>query len=225
LKPVSRHRLYEDVTAQITEWIETNGMQPGDRLPPEREIAVALGVSRVTVSQALVALEVLGIVEVRHGAGTILQQRSVRSRVVTALRNHVQRLPEIIEARDAMEVKLAALAAERRTDEDLEALAGALDVMRRDIESGGRGVEGDQLFHAAVTRSAYSGLLARLMDEIGDLIVETRIESLAQAGRPRVSLAGHIAIAEAIRDRKPDVAAAAMHAHIELVSDVAWLRS
>ena len=85
----------------------------------------------------------------------------------------------------------------------------ALAVMARDIEAGGRGVEGDERFHGAVTAAAHSLLLARLMDEIGDLIRETRIESLSQPGRPRDSLAGHRAIADAIRAGDPDAAAAA----------------
>ena len=91
-------------------------------------------------------------------------------------------------------------------------------------EEGGRGVEGDERFHGAVTAASHSLLLARLMDEIGDLIKETRLESLGQPGRPQASLAGHRAIAEAIRAGDPAAAAAAMHAHVEMVSDVALLR-
>lgn len=224
MKRLSRRRLYEDVTAQISEWIEENGLKPGDRLPPEREIATSLGVSRATVSQALVALEVLGVVDVRHGDGAILRTPSAGARVVAALQGHVQRMPEIIEARDALETKLAALAAERRTDDDLAQIDAALDAMAADIAAGGRGVEADERFHAAVTAAGHSALLARLMAEISDLIRETRIESLAQEGRPKDSLAGHTRIAAAIRDRDPAGAAAAMHDHISLVSDVAWLR-
>ena len=96
--------------------------------------------------------------------------------------------------------------------------------MAADVEAGGRGVEGDERFHGAVTAAAHSLLLARLMDEISDLIRETRIESLSQPGRPRDSLAGHRAIADAIRAGDPDAASEAMHAHVVMVSDVALLR-
>ena len=96
--------------------------------------------------------------------------------------------------------------------------------MEADIESGGRGVEGDERFHGAVTAAAHSLLLARLMDEISDLIRESRIESLSQPERPRASLAGHRAIADAIRAGDPDAASEAMHAHVAMVSDVALLR-
>jgi GntR family transcriptional repressor for pyruvate dehydrogenase complex len=96
--------------------------------------------------------------------------------------------------------------------------------MAADIEAGGRGVEGDELFHAAVTTAGHSALLQRLMGEISDLIKETRIESLSQPDRPAESLAGHRRIAAAIRDRDAAGASAAMTDHVERVSDVALLR-
>ncbi len=236
-----RTRLYEQVAAQITAWVSDNGLSPGDRLPPERELAARLGVSRATLSQALVALEVIGAVSVRHGDGTVVTRvgaglgadaaddgaapdADAAARTVEAIRAHADRLPEIIDTRDALETKLAALAAQRRTDEDLARIDAALATMATDVEAGGRGVEGDELFHGAVTAAAHSLLLARLMEEISELIRETRLESLAQPGRPRDSLAGHRAVAEAILAGDPTAAATAMHDHVAMVSDVALLR-
>ncbi len=219
-----RTRLYEQVAEQITTWIAQNGLTAGDRLPPERELASRLGVSRATLSQALVALEVIGVVAVRHGDGTVVTGSAGESRIVDAIRAHADRLPEIIETRDALETKIAALAAVRRTDEDLARIEDALQVMEADVEAGGRGVEGDERFHGAVTAAAHSLLLARLMDEIGDLIRETRIESLSQPGRPRDSLTAHRVVADAISAGDAAGAATAMHEHVEMVSDVAVLR-
>jgi GntR family transcriptional repressor for pyruvate dehydrogenase complex len=223
-RPVLRSRLYEQVADQISTWITENGLVPGDRLPPERELAQRLGVSRATLSQALVALEVIGVVVVRHGDGTVLTERARTAPVIEAIRAHADRLPEIIEARDALESKLAALAASRRTDADLTAIRSALDAMERDIVAGGRGVEGDEAFHGAVTAAARSELLAQMMTAIHDLIRETRLESLSQPGRPRESLAGHRKVADAIAAGDPEAATQAMHEHVMLVSDVALLR-
>lgn len=219
-----RTRLYEQVAEQITSWISQNGLAQGDRLPPERELAARLGVSRATLSQALVALEVIGVVAVRHGDGTVVTGPPRTARIVDAIRAHADRMPEVIETRDALETKIAALAAVRRNDDDLARIQDALQAMEDDIDAGGRGVEGDERFHGAVTAAAHSLLLARLMDEIGDLIKESRIESLSEPGRPRDSLAGHRAIAAAIAAGDPEAAAEAMHAHVEMVSDVAVLR-
>lgn len=224
LQPVTRPRLYEQVADRILTWMTENGLSVGDRLPAERELAARLGVSRATVSQALVAMEVVGVVAVRHGDGAVLVDSSGGSRVVEALRTHARRLPEIIEAREALETKLAALAAVRRTDQDLARIDAALATMEADIDAGGRGVDGDELFHAAVTAAGHSALLERLMGEIGDLVEETRIESLSQPGRPGDSLGGHRRIAEAIRGGDAGAAAAAMHDHVGMVSDVALLR-
>ncbi len=224
LRPVARPRLYEQVARQVLDWVRETGLQAGDRLPPERELASRLGVSRATVSQALVAMEVVGVVAVRHGDGAVLLDTSGTSKVVDALRRHAQRLPEIIEAREALESKLAGLAADRRTDEDLARIDDALAVMERDIAAGGRGVEGDELFHAAITEAGHSALLQRLMGEISDLVKETRIESLSQPDRPAESLAGHRRIAEAVRAGDAAAATAAMSDHVERVSDVALLR-
>ena len=223
-RPLQRTRLYEQVAEQISTWIRDNGLRAGDRLPPERELATRLGVSRATLSQALVALEVVGVVAVRHGDGTVLTDQLGSKRIIDAIRAHADRMPEVIEARDALETKLAALAALRRTDADVAAINASLERMERDIEAGGRGVDGDELFHGAVTAAAYSPLLAQMMATIRELIVETRIESLSQPGRPRDSLAGHRKVADAIIAGDPDAAATAMHEHVVMVSDVALLR-
>ena len=224
-RPLARPRLYEQVVSEIEAWIAENGLEVGARLPPEQELAAKLGVSRATVSQALVAMEVVGMVSVRHGDGVVLIEPAGSAKVVNALRRHAQQLPEIIEARDALETKLAALAAERRTESDLAAMDEALELMERDIADGGRGVEGDERFHAAVTAAGHSPLLAKLMTEISDLIRETRIASLAQPDRPASSLRGHRKIADAIRARDAAAAALAMQQHVAMVSDVAHLKS
>lgn len=224
LRPFARPRLYEQLVERLLDHIQAEGLKVGDRLPPERELAAQLAVSRATVSQALVALEVQGVIDVRHGDGAVIRDVPAERQVLAALHARRHRLREVIEAREALEVKLAGLAAKRRTEDDLAAIEAALDEMTRDISGGGRGVTGDERFHAAVTAAAHSGLLARLMGEISELIRESRVESLSQPGRPRESLDGHRKVAEAIRERNSGQAAAAMAAHIEAVSDVALLR-
>jgi len=224
LDRMERPRLYEQVVERLLDHVIEQQLRPGDRLPPERDLAERLGVSRATVAQALVALEVLGVIDVQHGNGAVLLYRPSSAVVLRGLREHADRLPDIVDARIAVETRLAALAAARRTPEDLAAVESALDVMAEDIARGGRGLEGDELFHAAVTAAAHSAVLARLMAQISDLVRETRIESLSQEGRPERSLESHRAIARAIRDQDPDEAAQAMVEHLHLVSDVAVLK-
>jgi GntR family transcriptional regulator, transcriptional repressor for pyruvate dehydrogenase complex len=224
LRPVTRPRLYEVIVEQLCAYMADNEMTPGNRLPAERDLAAKLGVSRASLSQALVALEVQGVLSVRHGDGAILVRRPTEERAIKALREHADRIPDIIEAREALEVKLAGLAAVRRTDEEMAAIDAAIAKMAAEIEAGDRGVVGDEMFHQALTRAAHSSLLAKLMHEISGLVRETRIESLSQEDRPRASLEGHRRIAEAVRQRDASTASRAMADHIRLVSDVALLR-
>ena len=224
LKPVTRPRLYEVIVEQLCGYIADNEMTPGDRLPAERDLAANLGVSRASLSQALVALEVQGVLSVRHGDGAILVRRPTEERAIKALREHADRIPEVIEAREALEVKLAGLAAARRTDDEMAAIDTAIAKMEAEVEAGERGVLGDEMFHEAITAAAHSSLLAKLMHEISGLIKETRIESLSQTDRPRASLEGHRRIADAVRRQDPAEASRAMADHIRMVSDVALLR-
>src|SRR6266511_904094 len=223
LRPVARPRLYEQLVERLLALVHELHLAPGNRFPPERELAAALDVSRATLRQALVALEVQGVVEVRHGNGAILRANPPHDTVLDAFRAHARRLPDVIDARMALEVHIAELAAQRRTDRDLAQIDTALDLMGEQIERGERGLEGDERFHAAVTTAAHSELLADLMAAIATPISESRVQSLSQQGRPPRSLRSHRQIAQAIRAGDPRAAARTMRAHIDLVAKVALL--
>src|SRR6266498_1226344 len=183
LRPVARPRLYEQLVERLLALVHELHLAPGNRFPPERELAAALDVSRATA----------------------------------------RRLPDVIDARMALEVHIAELAAQRRTDHDLAQIDTALDLMGEQIERGERGLEGDERFHAAVTTAAHSELLADLMAAIATPISESRVQSLSQQGRPPRSLRSHRQIAQAIRAGDPRAAARTMRAHIDLVAKVALL--
>lgn len=223
LRPVTRPRLYEQVADRLREYVITHGLRTGDRLPPERELADRLRVSRTSVRQAIVALEVQGLIEVRHGGGNYLLRDRLEVEPLEHLLARKRRLPEILEARDAAETKLAALAAQRRTDGDLAAIDAALAAMRAAIERGELGLAEDERFHGAVIAAARSALLADFMDHIAREIAESRRESLRQPGRPAVSLCQHEKVAAAIRARDPARASEAMHEHVRSVGDVKLL--
>jgi GntR family transcriptional repressor for pyruvate dehydrogenase complex len=223
LRPIGRQRLYEQVIEQLRAYVADEGLKAGDRIPPERELADRLGVSRVSIKQAIVALEVQGLVGVRHGGGTYLRRDSLDAESVDVLVDRKRRLPDVLEAREAMETKLAELAAHRRTEEDLAEIDDALTQMREEIDAGELGLNGDRRFHAAVTAAARSSLLAQFMQSIAGQIAESRQESLQQPGRPPRSLAQHQRIADAIRASEPAAAAAAMRRHVRTVSRVRLL--
>jgi GntR family transcriptional repressor for pyruvate dehydrogenase complex len=223
LRPVARPRLYEQVVERIRQYATEAGLGAGDRLPAERDLAERLGVSRASVKQAVVVLEVQGLVDVRHGGGMYLRTGNLDVEPVTELVERRRRLPDVLEAREALETKLAELAAERSTPAERDKIEDALDHMAFEIKDGEFGVEGDRRFHAAVTEAAHSPLLAEFMRSIADQIRESRHESLRQPGRPERSLAQHRKIADAIKNGDGKAAAAAMRRHVQSVSKVRLL--
>jgi GntR family transcriptional repressor for pyruvate dehydrogenase complex len=99
-----------------------------------------------------------------------------------------------------------------------------LDYMRAEVDKGGRGERGDELFHRALTEAAHNSVLAQLMTFIGEMVLESRIESLGQEGRPEESLAAHRRIADAVRAGDPGAAVEQMRVHIRKVSEVELLK-
>lgn len=225
LQPVRRSRLYEQVVERLREHIDVEGLQPGDRLLSEREMAERLGVSRTSVRQALTALDVMGLVEIRHGGGIFLRHppEAVLPPLADALADEHAQLPAVMEVRQAIEAQTARLAAQRRTVEDLAALTAALGAMGEAIDAGRDPAEADSRFHDGIVAAARNPLLAGLWEQMAGPVAKTRRASLARPGRAPASLAAHRRIFDAIAAGDADAAAAAMLDHLAVVADLGFL--
>lgn len=199
-------------------------MSPGDQFPAERDLAHRLQVSRTSVRQSFVVLQALGFVDVRHGEGVFLRRTRGFGESLAKLLERRRRLPEVLEAREALEVKLAELAAAHRGQDDLEAMQAALTQMEAEIAAGALGTEGDAAFHHAIALAAGNQILLHLIDAMADVIQESRVESLSEPGRPPRSLQAHRRILAAIEAKSADLAAEAMRLHLRVVADVSLLR-
>src|ERR1700694_3815911 len=160
LRPLERsRRLYEDVGERLGLLVRESSMAPGDQFPSERDLAQKLQVSRTSVRQSFVVLQALGFVDVRHGESfaKLIERR--------------RRLPDVLEAREALEVKLAELAATHRGDADLAAMRAALAMMESEIDAGGLGIEGDSAFHHAIALAARNQVLLHLIDAMAECIL------------------------------------------------------
>jgi GntR family transcriptional repressor for pyruvate dehydrogenase complex len=224
LRPLERSRLYEDVGERLGEFVRESGMVPGDQFPPERELSQRMRVSRTSVRQAFVVLQALGAVDVRHGEGVFLRRTRGFGESLSKLLDRRRRLPDVLEAREALEVKLAELAAGRRRKRDLDAMNASLDQMAADIRGGGLGIDGDAAFHHAIAMAARNEVLLHLIDAMAEVIQESRVESLSEPGRPPRSLEAHRRILAAIEAQSADGAAEAMRQHLRVVADVFLLR-
>ena len=224
LRPLERSRLYEDVGERLGEFVRESGMEPGDQFPAERDLARRLHVSRTSVRQSFVVLQALGFVDVRHGEGAFLRRTRGFGDSLTKLLERRRRLPDVLEAREALEVKLAELAAAHWAKDDLHAMKAAVAQMEGEIAAGGIGTEGDAAFHHAIAIAARNEILLHLIDAMADVIQESRIESLSEPGRPPRSLDAHRRILAAIEARSTELAADAMKQHLRVVADVSLLR-
>jgi GntR family transcriptional regulator, transcriptional repressor for pyruvate dehydrogenase complex len=224
LRPLERSRLYEDVGVRLGQFVRESGMVPGDQFPPERDLSRNLQVSRTSIRQALVVLQALGFVDVRHGEGVFLRRTRGFGESLTKLVERRRRLPDVLEAREALEVKLAELAAARRTGGDLAAMQAAITKMDLEIQAGGLGTEGDAEFHHAIALAARNEVLLHLIDAMAEVIDESRVESLSEPGRPPRSLAAHREILAGIEACSAAQAAQAMRNHLGEVADVSLLR-
>jgi GntR family transcriptional regulator, transcriptional repressor for pyruvate dehydrogenase complex len=224
---IERSPLYKQVLERIQALVSTGALVPGDQLPAERELAAQLGVSRTSLRQALTALEAVGMVEIRHGAGAYLvatEPDQVVTSLAVTLAEQNRRLPEAMEARMALERFIAGLAASRRTEADLESARRALARMEQEIEAGGLGTGGDADFHEALWAAAHNGVLSRLLESLNKPMARIREESLSQDQRPQRSLAAHWRILEALEQGDPAAAVAAMDAHLWEVADTVLLK-
>jgi len=224
LRPLERSRLYVHVGERLGELVQESGMAPGDQFPPERELSRRLRVSRTSVRQSFVVLQALGFVDVRHGEGVFLRRKRGFGESLTKLLERRRRLPDVLEAREALEVKLAELAAVRRSEDDLAAMRAALQRMEEEIGAGGLGTDGDAGFHHAIALAARNEVLLHLIDAMAEVIGESRVESLSEPGRPPRSLQAHRRILAGIESGSSERAADAMRGHLREVADVSLLR-
>src|SRR5262245_23682943 len=168
-------------------------------------------------------LEMIGLLEMRHGQGTFPRELSV-DRLVTPLASVLtyQRdlQDELMDVRRMFEPAVARAAATRITDEDLGVLERVLDAQRRKLAAGKSAIVEDTAFHAALARATHNRVAVRLMETLNDLLAGSRKLTLAQKGRPARSLEGHAAIVQALRRRDPDAAARAMHEHINQIAEI-----
>jgi GntR family transcriptional regulator, transcriptional repressor for pyruvate dehydrogenase complex len=223
LSPVARKPLYEQLVEHLRAYVVEAGLSAGDRLPSERELSERLGVSRASLRQAIVALEVQGILEVKHGEGTFLRSTRMDTLPIAQLADLKRRLPDILDAREAIEVKLAELAAERRTESDLTALDAALVEMQQEIDSGKTGEQGDHDFHRSVALAAHSEVLARMYALLLKDIELLCHETVDQIGQPKILLEQNRRISDAIAAGAGVAAAAAMKVHLKTTADVKLL--
>ncbi|HEU4382576.1 MAG TPA: FadR/GntR family transcriptional regulator [Anaeromyxobacteraceae bacterium] len=223
LRPVRKTRVFEDVARQIQRLVADGALKPGDRLPPERELAERFGVSRGSVRDAIRTLEIAGLVAVRQGEGNVVADvspESLASPLASVLVRKREVIADLIDVRKMLEPALAARAARRATAEEIARLEEILRRQRARVLRGESTIEEDSEFHSVVAHAARNGVILKVLDVLMDLLKETRTRSLQVPGRLQRSLAGHRRVLEAIRRRDPDAAERAVRRHLEEIESI-----
>lgn len=211
----------ESIAGELLTLIREKELRPGDKLPPERELAMMMHVSRHTLREALRALAIMNVIEVRQGDGTYIASLEPKAMVeflgfVFALDDST--FLQLLEARKAVEANIAALAAERITDQEiaeLDELVAATPVQVNSVTDQEEFLRTDIGFHRTIGLAARNPILSRFMDSISELSLAGRRRTIEIPGVPPRSLKDHQAILQALKKRDPAAAQAAMLNHLD----------
>ena len=227
-RAIQRKKSYVEVVEQLQELIEQGTLAPGQRLPPERDLAQRMGISRATLREALAALEILGYLKVVNGRGIFVAkwQSRPRSAGVSTARwvpDDADSPFHVLEVRRMLEPPAAALAAERIGPEELAQLQRLQERMQREVRATGRlPSDADYEFHLVISRASGNPLhfsLMRLVIERMEHPLWTRLKGATyeRPGRGDLYVSQHRAVVEAISARDPEAARAAMALHLDQV--------
>ena len=212
-------RLYQDLARRLIAELEQGRWPVGSRLPAERELAAQYDVSRPTVREAIIALEVQGLVEVRIGSGIYVTRKPGEHDIpgfgISAI--------ELTEARMLFEGEAAALAATHASDQELAAMAALIEAIAAENRDPRGNAEADKAFHLAIARATRNAAVAQAIEHLWVLRATSPeavlLHDKARTANVKPVVEEHRAVLNALTARNPDAARAAMRAHLSAVLD------
>ncbi|MBC7733009.1 MAG: FadR family transcriptional regulator [Bacteriovorax sp.] len=225
LQPIEPRRLYRQIADQLRALIDSGECGVGSRLPPERDLAQRLGVSRASVREAVIALEMEGLVEVRMGSGIYVRpvdpapvDTACETAPETATEIAIEGPLEIIRARAMIESELAAHAARHMKKAQVDALREAVALMQQEVDAGQPPDHGDRLFHTLIAQACENSVLLRIVSELFDERHNPMFARLGShfetASSWAAAITEHHAVVTAIASQSPEAARLAMSKHL-----------
>jgi len=205
--------------------VEAGNLKPGDRLPPERQLAVLFAVSRNSLREAIKSLEQKGVLESRPGAGTFIAETSqadLARHFEEIFNQERHRLEDIFELRLLLEPQIAHLAAGRISRQALDHLHELIVAHECALEEDSSIHEFDLSFHDTIALATGNQSIVRLMEEMHDLFNESRDETLQSPARCRMSLEDHRKILDALRNGDSEAARIAMTEHLTHTREIVF---
>jgi GntR family transcriptional regulator, transcriptional repressor for pyruvate dehydrogenase complex len=207
-----------EIARRLLSYLLAGHVRPGEKIPSERKLAEVLGVGRSVVREAIKSLTLLGLLDVRQGDGTYLrgtESELLPQSIEWGLLLGLKRTRDLVEARQYLEVIMAGLAAERRSDEDLVALRSQMAEMQAAGGDPDRFVAADIAFHLRIAQAARNESLAQIMSSIRSLLQVwiSRVMHVDESFAP--SVAEHVRILAAMEAADPGAARDAMQGHMD----------
>lgn len=218
METLQKKNLSREVLGSLRRYIVSRKLQPGDRLPTERDLAADLGVSRTTVREALNTLEVLGALDRHPGRGAILQpiDFGLLAEITQFLMvRSPADITDLFVARRVLELSLLPLVAEHAGEEQFRRMEVANQLMEAEIEAEGIAVDGDIAFHRALLAAANNKFLAQFGDLIQEFFRDRRTRLLVDADVARGAVAEHREMIERLRAGEVEQAQDVMCRHLD----------
>lgn len=228
ISKISSRKIYEEIASQIKEQIVSGKLIPGQKLPSTRELSERYEVGRSTVREALSALKAIGLLEIHQGEGSYVRAIGSEEMNMPSLESLLlnrETILELLEARKSLEVSNAAIAAEKRTEEDLLLFQQILREMEQGHGDEAKGEKADILFHLTLAKATHNSIMFRLLETISSqmelAIRETRrLQMYANKSVSEQLWREHVDIYEAIRQRNSSLAQDKMRHHLLHVENV-----
>ncbi len=223
IQPIEKLVLIDQIIETVGRLIAEGLLKPGDALPGERDLSEMLKVSRTSVRQALKALDVLGVLEIKPGSRTYLN-KSISKLLINPMKFmtllHKVDVIELFETRKIIEVALAKLAAENATEKDIERMRAALEESKQNLNKPKIYLYLEMDFHEAIFVASSNRILTAFMASINNLLLETREKTVMIYLDLEDSLKQHIKIFNAIRNRNSKKAGEAMFEHLSKIERI-----
>lgn len=229
--PPSRTRLSDAVCDQFERFIADGTLHLGERLPPERELAKQLKISRPSLREALLKLEIRGLLQVCRGGGfavTDVVAQTVTDPLAHLLNSHPKATADVIEMRQALGSIAAYYAALRATEDDLDKLSAAYKAMQKasNQQDSQQAAERDAEFHLTIAEASHNVAIVHVMRGVFSLLRKTVLRSrevlFEEHGSLEVLDQQHTELYKAICARDPERAREAAHTHLDYVKDTIW---
>lgn len=218
--PIQPSKVFERVAEQIEKRILAGELRSGDRLPTERNLAEQFQVSRTAVREAMKILAQKGLVDMRPGRGTIVidgAREAMQNSIDLLMKMKLGEIggsENLVEVRSILETEIAALAAARATEKEIEAMREAIKVMDESLDDAEAFILADNSFHEALAQATHNALILILVNSIVNLLSEQRKQIFEVEGGPQRGQVHHKRILESVIRRDPAAARVAMGAHL-----------